>query len=70
MWRLLIDMELKEFSKEQLQKMSMDLGLGVDLLWNKEQLIWVLYQHKTLLESIIKYNQEELARFNKYFIDG
>jgi len=52
--------QLENLSKDELQGICMRLGMGIDLLWEKEQMIYLITQRKIILEQMIKDNQEEL----------
>jgi hypothetical protein len=57
--------QLEKLSKDELQGICMNLGMGVDLLWNESQMIYLITQRKIILEQMIKNNQEELRKFEE-----
>ena len=56
--------DLESLTKDELQGICMNLGMGIDLLWNEQQMVYLITQRKIILEQMVKDNQEQLEKFN------
>jgi len=56
---------LNDYNEIQLGRLCIELGIGINLLWNKQQLIDIIIEHGKMLIGMQEQVERDLINYSK-----